>query len=128
VAASGAFAQGAASTTTLSGVVTDKDGGVVPGATVTVKNDATGVTLAPLVTNTQGQWSLPGIDPGVYTVTVTLSGFKTYVHTAVRILAGTPADLKSILEVGTLTETPRRSDPPSRPSTFNRCPAMTAAR
>jgi hypothetical protein len=105
VAASGAFAQGAASTTTLSGVVTDKDGGVVPGATVTVKNDATGVTLAPLVTNTQGQWSLPGIDPGVYTVTVTLSGFKTYVHTAVRILAGTPADLKSILEVGTLTET-----------------------
>jgi hypothetical protein len=63
------------------------------------------VTLSPLVTNTQGQWSLPGIDPGTYTVTVTLSGFKTFVHTAVRILAATPVDLKSTLEVGTLTET-----------------------
>ena len=105
LAAPGALAQGAASTTTISGVVTDKDGGVVPGATVTIKNDATGVTLSPLVTNTQGQWALPGIDPGLYTVTVTLSGFKTFIHTAVRILAATPVDLKSVLEVGTLTET-----------------------
>ena len=36
-----AFAQGG-STASLSGLVTDKDGGVVPGATVTIKNNATG--------------------------------------------------------------------------------------
>ena len=105
LAAPGALAQGAASTTTISGVVTDKDGGVVPGATVTIKNDATGVTLAPLVTNSQGQWSLPGIDAGTYTVSVTLSGFKTFVHNTVRVVAATPVDLKSVLEVGQLAET-----------------------
>ena len=39
-----AAAQGGSSTATLSGVVTDRDGGVIPGATVTVKNTATGET------------------------------------------------------------------------------------
>jgi hypothetical protein len=105
VAAAPVFAQGAASTTTLSGVVTDKDGGVVPGASVSVKNDATAVIFATVVTNSVGRYVVPGIDPGVYTVTVTLSGFKTFVHSAVRILAATPVDLKTVLEVGELSET-----------------------
>jgi hypothetical protein len=42
--ASMAFAQGATSTTSLSGVVKDADGGALPGAAVTVKNSATGVS------------------------------------------------------------------------------------
>ena len=37
-----AFAQGSTQSATIAGVVTDKDGGVIPGATVVVKNVATG--------------------------------------------------------------------------------------
>jgi hypothetical protein len=47
------FAQGGTQTATLSGVVTDKDGGVIPGATVTVTNPATGEKLNG-VTNANG--------------------------------------------------------------------------
>ena len=100
-----AFAQGASSTTTLSGVVTDKDGGVVPGATVSVKNDATAAVAANVVTNSVGRYSVPSLEPGVYTVTITLTGFKTFVHSGVRVLAAQSVDLKAVLEVGALTET-----------------------
>ena len=54
-----AFAQ-SGSTASLSGQVTDKDGGVVPGANVTIKNNATGETNT-TVTNSSGAWSLPGL-------------------------------------------------------------------
>jgi hypothetical protein len=100
-----AFAQGASSTSSLSGVVVDVDGGVVPGATVEVKNDATSVIVATVVTNTVGRYSVPAISVGVYTVTVTLTGFKTFIHSGVRVLAAQPVDLKTVLEIGALTET-----------------------
>ena len=64
VSASMAFAQGGQS---LSGVVVDGDGGVIPGATVVVKNNATGVAIE-AVTNSTGQFSFPGLNAGTYTV------------------------------------------------------------
>jgi len=76
----------------------------VPGATVTVKNNATAVTFE-TVSNTAGAFSLPVLDPGTYTVTVTLSGFKTVVINDVRLLAATPGSLRATLEVGGLEET-----------------------
>jgi len=99
-----AYGQGASSATSLSGVVVDKDGGVIPGATVEVKNNATGVATT-VVTNAQGAWSLPALATGTYTVSVSLQGFKTFVHTEVRLLSATPATLRSTLEIGALTET-----------------------
>src|SRR5436190_23225090 len=72
--AASAAAQGAAKTA-LSGTVVDVDGGVVPGANVVAKNDATNVALNTL-TNTRGAFAFPVIDPGTYTVTVSRSGFK----------------------------------------------------
>ena len=60
--ASSSFAQGGSTTATLQGVVTDKDG-PVPGATVLVLNVATGVKLPVVVTNTDGQYSFPGLRP-----------------------------------------------------------------
>ena len=97
-----AYAQTA--TSSLSGVVTDSGGGVIPGATVEVKNNATGV-VTPVQTNTSGAFTVPALPIGTYTVTVTLSGFKTFVINDVRLLAGTPAQVQATLEVGTLTET-----------------------
>jgi hypothetical protein len=101
LAAVPAFAQGP--TSSLSGTVLDSAGGAIPGATVVVKNEA-GVSFE-AVSNGEGLFTVPGIAPGVYTVTVSLTGFKTAVINDVRVQSGTPASIKATLEVGQLTET-----------------------
>ena len=102
--ASPGFAQGGGTTTTLAGVVQDKDGGFVPGATVVVKNNATAVSQT-AVTGATGTYSVPALEAGTYTVTISLQGFKTAVVSDVRLLAATPANLRTVLEIGALTET-----------------------
>ena len=103
MAAAPAAAQGTA-TSALSGVVTDSSGGAIPGATVVVKNNATSVSIE-AVTNGQGQFSFPSLPVATYTVTVSLTGFKTFVANDVRLLAGRPGEVNAKLEVGNLTET-----------------------
>jgi hypothetical protein len=98
-----AFAQGSA-TTSLSGSVVDADGGAIPGATVTIKNNATGVTVE-AVSNSTGRFAFPGLAVGTYTVTVSLTGFKTFVASDVRLLAARPGEVTAKLEIGALTET-----------------------
>ncbi|MGH9348667.1 MAG: TonB-dependent receptor domain-containing protein [Vicinamibacterales bacterium] len=97
-----AFAQGA-STASISGVVVDSDGGVVPGADVAVKNNATGETFT-AVTSGQGVFSVPSLITGAYTVTVSLQGFKTVILNNVVVNAGVPASVRATLEIGGLTE------------------------
>src|SRR5688500_3665395 len=97
-----AFAQGTPAS--LSGVVTDTAGGVVPGATVVVKNVGTTVSEE-TVTNSSGAFNFPAMDPGTYTVTVALQGFKTAVVTDVRLVTGVAASVSPKLEIGALTET-----------------------
>ncbi len=101
VALSSTFAY--AQTATLTGVVTDTAGGVVPGASVSVLNNATKVTLES-VSNTAGQFSFPALPIATYTVTVSLEGFKTFVANEVRLLGGQVANVNATLEVGNLTE------------------------
>jgi hypothetical protein len=104
VLGSPAFAQGGGSRSSLSGTVVDTGGGVIPGASVTVKNNATGVGLD-TVTNRDGAFSVPSLDAGTYTVTVALTGFKTVVIKDVILQAATPANLKATLEVGNMATT-----------------------
>ena len=106
VAATGspAYAQGGGATTSLSGTVTDASGGVIPGANVVVRNNATN-TEYQASTNENGHFTVPAIDAGSYTVTVTLMGFKTAVLSDVRVNASVPATVKVALEVGGLEET-----------------------
>src|SRR5580765_2121253 len=85
-----AFGQGS-TTTSLTGSVVDKDGGVVPGATVVAKNNATGESLT-TTTNSSGVYSFPTLTAGTYTVTITLQGFKTVQVTSVRLLGGVPGN------------------------------------
>jgi len=92
------------SASSLSGTVVDADGGAIPGATVVVKNNATSVTTE-AVSNSSGQFSFPGLNAGIYTVTVSLPGFKTFVATEVRLVSSTPASITARLEIGALTET-----------------------
>jgi hypothetical protein len=96
-----AHAQGANST--ITGTVVDSAGGAIPGAAVVVKNQS-GVSFE-AVSNGEGLFEVPGLTPGTYSVTVSLSGFKTAVINDVRLLPGTPASIKATLEVGQLAET-----------------------
>ena len=97
-----AAAQGGSNTATLSGVVTDKDGGVIPGATVTVKNVDTAETQSK-VTNEAGGYAFPGLNVGSYKVTITLTGFKT-ADIDVRLTAGSTNTITTKLEVGAISE------------------------
>ncbi|MGB2714933.1 MAG: TonB-dependent receptor [Vicinamibacterales bacterium] len=96
------LAQGGASSS-ISGIVVDSAGGVIPGATVVVKN-AAGASFE-VTTNTEGVFSVPAVSAGVYTATVSLPGFKTAVISDIRVAPGTPAQLKAILELGRVEET-----------------------
>jgi hypothetical protein len=96
-------AQGTA-TSSISGVVVDTGGGVVPGASVVVKNNGNGSSFE-TISNTDGVFSVPALPAGMYTVTVSLAGFKTAVLNEVRLQLGTPAAVKATLEVGNLEET-----------------------
>src|SRR5688572_7917514 len=95
-----AFAQGS-TTSSISGTVVDSAGGVIPGANVVVKNNATGTTTN-AVTSAAGTFNIPALEPGAYTVTISLTGFKNAVIPDVRLTIGTPQTLKATLEVGSL--------------------------
>jgi hypothetical protein len=99
-----AYGQGGATTSSLTGTVTDSTGGVIPGADVVAKNNATaGQSRA--VTDATGTFTFPAMSPGAYTVTITLMGFKTVVLPDVQLIAAQPARVKVTLEVGQLQET-----------------------
>ena len=101
LAVSSAFAQGT-TTSAITGTVTDAGGGVIPGASVNVTGDA-GVK-ADVVTNSEGQFTVPALMPGTYKVTVSLQGFKTAIIENVRVIAGNPTNIPVKLEVGRLEE------------------------
>ena len=98
-----AFAQGA-SNSSISGVVVDSGGGMIPGATITATNDATAGTST-AVSAANGTFTIPGLIAGKYTVNVSLQGFKTAVLKDVIVTAGAPATVRAILEVGGISET-----------------------
>jgi hypothetical protein len=90
-------------TSTLSGIAVDTSGAVLPGADVTVTMPATGFTQA-AVSNADGAFSFPGLNIGTYTVTVKLSGFKTFVSNNVVLTSGAGASVRATLEIGGVEE------------------------
>lgn len=99
-----AYGQGGGSSTTLSGLVSDTSGAIMPGVDVVVKNNGTAASSS-AVTDAVGRFSIPALPPGTYTVTISLSGFKTVVLPDVQLVTNTPASVKVVLEVGALQET-----------------------
>lgn len=69
------FAQSGLST--VLGTVTDQSGAVVRGATVTIRNDGTNISVVQK-TNADGEYVFPNLIPGTYTVTVQQSGFQQF--------------------------------------------------
>src|SRR5438128_11683820 len=64
----------------VSGSARDASGSVIPGVSVTVKNEAQGQERQ-AVTNEQGYYVFPNLQVGPYTVTAALPGFKKFVKT-----------------------------------------------
>src|SRR6266404_5851681 len=90
-------------TSRITGTVTDVSGALVPGATVTAKNEATGVTYTQTTTEA-GLYAFPSLHVGNYTVTVALAGFKTANRTGNILEVNTPLVINMSLEVGGITE------------------------
>ncbi|CAN5662163.1 hypothetical protein BH24ACI1_BH24ACI1_12670 [soil metagenome] len=95
-----AFAQAQASTADLRGLVTDPNDAIVPGATVTAKNAATGITRT-VTTNDEGTYQIFALPPGEYDVSAEAATFKKTVVTAIRLTVGQSAELTIKLEFGT---------------------------
>ena len=104
VASSPALAQGGGTSSSLSGLVADTSGAVIPGADVVARNNATGAQST-AVTDSGGRFTIPALPPGTYTVKVSLMGFKTWSAPDVQLISATPASVRAVLEVGALAET-----------------------
>src|SRR5690349_20713118 len=90
-------------TASLSGEVRDSTGGVVPGAKVTATNVDTRIVTTAL-TNSEGEFLLPRLNVGNYSVTVEKEGFSTYVRAGVSLSVNQAASLSVTLQVGQLSE------------------------
>ncbi len=88
----------------ISGRVTDPNGAVVPGASVTITNTATNQSVS-TTTVSDGSYSSATLTPGNYTVTITSSGFKQ--HRIVNVVVGGswPSHADAMLQVGDIQET-----------------------
>ena len=91
-------------TASISGAVRDTAGGVMPGVAVVIKDDATGRTQE-VLTSAEGTFLIPSLQAGSYTVTATLTGFKTAEAKGIRLAPGQPVTVPLTLEVGALSET-----------------------
>src|SRR5918995_2237590 len=95
------FAQ--AGTSGLTGVVRDPQGTPMDRVHIVVLDPATGFSRE-TETNNTGNYNIPGLRPGTYTVVATLDGFRTFTETAFRIEVGQIARLDVGLEIGAITE------------------------
>jgi hypothetical protein len=90
-------------TGTLLGTVTDSTGAVLPGATVTATNTDTGFNRT-VTADTSGEYAIPSIPTGTYTVAGELSGFKGIQMSNIRVGVDQRVRIDLRLEVGDMTE------------------------
>lgn len=91
------------STGTLTGLVKDAAGGLLPGVTVTATLPQAGV-MRTVVSGSQGEWTLSTLPPGEYTLTFELASFKKQVRPNILVEAGVPRSVNVTLEIGAISE------------------------
>ncbi|HSU18726.1 MAG TPA: carboxypeptidase regulatory-like domain-containing protein [Acidobacteriaceae bacterium] len=97
-----AIAQG--TTSRISGTVTDSTGAVVPNATVSATNDATGVSYT-THSSGAGTYAFDSLQIGSYTVKVDAPGFQEFVSTGNVLAIGVPSAVNPQLRAGSETQT-----------------------
>src|SRR5262249_49150281 len=95
------FAQG--STATISGLVRDATGAVVPGATITAKHIESGWTRT-AVSSENGSYNVQLLPVGAYELATDMPGFKQQVRRGINLVVGQEAVVNLTLEVGAAAE------------------------
>lgn len=96
-------------TGTITGRVTDPSGGVVAGAQVVVIQVATNFENV-TQTNSEGLWRVQSLRPGIYRVTVSVSGFKKLVRENVELRTNATLEVNLALELGSVSESVEVTD------------------
>ena len=89
---------------TITGIVTDSSGAVLPKASVSATNTSKGI-ISKTVTNEEGNYTIPLLPAGVYLVKVELSGFRTYIREGITVQVAQTARLDVTLQIGEVSET-----------------------
>ena len=87
----------------ISGTVSDSKGGVIPGATVLVKNLGTGQEQT-IVTTDEGNFSISSLEPVSYSVTVSATNFKKTTIPNIKVDTATTKSLNITLDAGNIGE------------------------
>src|SRR5215813_14258025 len=96
---SSALAHAQVTTADLVGTIKDSSGAVVPGVTVALTNEATGV-IRSTTTGDAGTYSFTSLQPGRYRLTAELQGFRTVERTGVELQINQRAQVDMDLEIG----------------------------
>jgi hypothetical protein len=100
----GVFAYAQEFRASIAGHVTDSSGASVPQAKIQATNLATKETNSG-VTDASGGYTIPLLQPGLYKLTISATGFKQYVRDNISLEISQAAGIDAKLEVGNLTET-----------------------
>ena len=90
-------------TATVYGVVRDSSGAVLPGAAVTITNQGTNLSRE-TISDERGEFAIPALPVGRYTLKIELSGFKSYTNQGMELSAGQTVRRTFTLEVGQVSE------------------------
>jgi hypothetical protein len=111
-------------TSTVLGAVRDSSGGVIPGATVTLTNIATGIT-ANVVSSADGGYQFLNVRVGTYTVRAELQGFSVAEAKDVAVVVNARQRVDLTLTVGNIGETVDRQPAAERPRLRGPCAAQS---
>src|SRR5919108_5269158 len=98
-----ALAAAQAGSSTISGLVQDATGGVLPGVVVKVTNESTGVAVE-TVANEAGIYRVPALVPGIYTVDAALDGFQPFTRRTITLAVGEALAIDVTLRVAGQSE------------------------
>src|SRR3989454_10766664 len=96
------FGQGG--TATISGVVRDTSGALIPGVSITIKHVDSGLTRT-VTSSETGNYAAPALPVGPYEVTAMIPGFKQQIRSGINLVVGQEAVVDLTLEVGANAET-----------------------